>query len=431
MRGDNVLEPDVGPGWRAWLAWGTAAVFYLYEFFARVAPSVMERSMQDDLHVGAAAMGAALGAYFYIYAPLQLVVGGVIDRLGPKYTLAPAVILVAAGCALESFTVNVEMVAAARILQGAGSAFAFVGTVYVAATWFPHRRLALLAGLTTALGMAGGIIGNAGIQNISEAIGWRTTLQGAALFGLGLAVVLFLVLQNRRQSDSGDAEIEGSTPLPFFQAFKVVFSNPQTWLIGLVSACLYAPLPVLGDLWGNRYIVSVTGTDTATASRIVSMLFVGWLIGAPIAGWVSDRFRRRKLILVWATALTFVVTALLIFLPTLEPVPAGALFFIMGVVSCGQIVTFVASIEVNPVLCRGIALSAVNMVVMVVGGLLQPAAGFLLDQIAGPEVTDYSGTEFRQAMIILPALALAGFVLTFFLRESHPGEPEVEEMESP
>lgn len=416
MRPNEILEPEAGPGLRGWLAWGAAALFFLYEFFARVAPSVMERSMQEALHQDAASMGTALGAYFYIYAPLQLVVGGIIDRLGPRQVLIPAVLAVALGCLLESLAPDVGMVALARILQGAGSAFAFVGTIYVAATYFPHRQLALLAGLTTALGMAGGIIGNAGIADISETLGWRTTLQLAAGLGVVLAVFLALVLSGRKEAASpSDASEE---PLPFLHAFKAVILGKQTWIIGLISACLYAPLPVLGDLWGDRYVETMTGVSTSTAARVGSFLFLGWLVGAPLAGWISDHAQRRKVILVISCALTALLGSVLVLATALTVWTAGALFFFLGIVSSAQVITFVASVEVNPRLCKGMAISVTNMIVMVIGGSLQPIVGWILDHMAGAGVTDYSANDFRVAMAVLPGLALVGLCLSFFLKES-------------
>ena len=64
------------PGdWRAWAIWGAAAVFYLYEFFVRVAPSVMQEPLMKVMQVNAAGFGLAMGAYYYVYSPLQLVAG--------------------------------------------------------------------------------------------------------------------------------------------------------------------------------------------------------------------------------------------------------------------------------------------------------------------------------------------------------------------
>jgi MFS family permease len=191
MRLTGTTRGTEPPGdWRAWVIWGTAAVFYLYEFFVRVAPSVMQEPLMEVMHVNAAGFGLAMGAYYYVYSPLQLVAGSLLDRYGARWILLPSVLVVAVGCLLEAFGQTMPGMTVARGLQGLGSAFAFVGTMYLAAQWFPHSRLALIAGLTTALGMAGGILGNAGLQWLIEVEGWRATLH----FSWAAGVVVFLVM---------------------------------------------------------------------------------------------------------------------------------------------------------------------------------------------------------------------------------------------
>jgi hypothetical protein len=45
MKGAGILA-----GLKPWVIWGVAALFYLYEFFVRVAPSVMEPELQRTFH---------------------------------------------------------------------------------------------------------------------------------------------------------------------------------------------------------------------------------------------------------------------------------------------------------------------------------------------------------------------------------------------
>ena len=46
---------------RGWVIWGVAALFYLYEFFVRVAPSAMAPELQETFKLSAAGLGAAIG----------------------------------------------------------------------------------------------------------------------------------------------------------------------------------------------------------------------------------------------------------------------------------------------------------------------------------------------------------------------------------
>jgi len=408
-------------GIRAWVIWGTAALFYLFEFFIRVAPSVMEPELQKTFHLGAAGLGAALGVYYYIYAPMQLAVGGFLDRFGAKRILIPAALLCSAGCFLEVAGSTAWFLSLARGLQGLGSAFAFVGTMYLATLWFPAHRLAFLSGLTTALGMLGAIAGNAGIAKIVETMGWQITLRDAGLFGFVVAAAIFFLIPHEKagQEQQIEAEREPAANRSAIQGLKAVFANPQCWLVGIIGAALYMPLSIFGALWGVQYLSAVTGEDKVTASGAVSMLYVGWLVAGPLAGWMSDRLGRRQLLLLGASVLTTLTTALMLLVTSTSIEVVYGLMLLLGIVSSAQVVSFVCAVEHSPRSFSGTAIASTNMLIMLIGGLVQPLVGVILDAVAGPNASgEYPAHAYRIAMLVLPVSAVIGTVCAYFLKES-------------
>lgn len=419
-------------GWTGWLAWGLVSLFYLYEFLIRVSPSVMEPELQKSFHLSAAGLGAALGAYFYIYAPLQLVVGGLLDEFGVKRILVPAILFCVAGCFLEMFGGSPALLVVARLLQGSGSAFAFVGAMYAAAVWFPPERMALVSGLTTALGMLGAILGNAAVAQFTSIFGWQASLRYAAFFGVFVALAIFFFLPIPKHKEQEKRERTGSPWERILGHLWKVLRNPQTWLIGFIASCLYLPLSVFGGLWGVPYIQANTGISVVEASQVISVLYIGWLVGGPFAGWLSDRIGRRKAMLLGSTALTLLSTIFLVILPPPHVAGMIALLLVIGLASSVQVVGFAAGLEANPAKAAATSIAVVNMIVMLIGGLLQPLVGVMLDHFAASPAEaaagTFSGGDFRIAMILLPALSLIAMVACFFMRETYGGESEEEEL---
>ena len=70
-----------------WLIWGVCATFFACAFFHRVAPSVMFDHLMRDYGVGAAVLGNLSACYFYAYCLVQLPVGALLDRVGPRLLL--------------------------------------------------------------------------------------------------------------------------------------------------------------------------------------------------------------------------------------------------------------------------------------------------------------------------------------------------------
>ena len=59
-------------------------VFFAYGFVHRVAPSVMTGELMSDFSVGGSALGSLSAMYFYAYVALQIPVGLLMDRFGPR-----------------------------------------------------------------------------------------------------------------------------------------------------------------------------------------------------------------------------------------------------------------------------------------------------------------------------------------------------------
>ena len=416
-----MLSEDRGTGFegkvsmRGWMIWGTAALFYLYEFFVRVAPSAMEPELQAHFGLTAAALGAAAGTYYLIYSPMQLLSGTIIDKFGPKRVLLISALVCTFGAFLQIAGDSSMFLVAARFCQGLGSAFAFVGTMYVAAEWFPRSMLAMISGLTTSLGMAGAIIGNAGIANMVEDLGWQSALLVAGMVGLAITALIAIVVPGH---EPADFEQPAEKKPHVLAALKIVYSNPQSWYIGIVGATLYMPLAIIGALWGAEYVISLTGATKLEAASAVSMMYVGWLVGGPIAGYLSDRFNARRLFLVGASIATFFVTLFIALTPSL-PLPAMfGVLLLLGLASTSQVVCFAAAVEHNPHSVTGTSLAATNMIIMLMGGMGEWLFGELLDYFNGPAPAgQFTPEAFHLSIGLLPAMCLIGLVCAMRLKD--------------
>src|SRR3954470_19954672 len=71
----------------AWLVCGLGALFYCYEYFLRISPSVMTQDLMRVYHLDAAMLGNLAAFYYYAYTPMQLPVGVLMDRFGPRRLL--------------------------------------------------------------------------------------------------------------------------------------------------------------------------------------------------------------------------------------------------------------------------------------------------------------------------------------------------------
>ncbi len=411
-------------GWQPWLVWLPAALVFTYAFFHRVAPSVMIDPLMRDLGVGAAVLGNLSAFYFYAYAGLQIPVGMAVDHWGPRRVLTIATGFCALGSLCFALSDTLGWLYLGRLMIGAGSAFGFVGALTLAGRWFAPRRFALVSGLTMMAGMSGGILGQAPLAVAVDAVGWRAPLLGAAAAGGLLALAIWIIVRDRPPGaaarEPGGHLRDGGPRIT--ATLKEVLGRRQNWLIALVGAATSAPLLAFAGLWGVAWLMQVQGMTRPAAAATASALFIGWALGAPLAGYISDRMARRKPALIAAAGGGLACLCALLYLPGLPGAALPVLFFVTGLFLGAMVVCFAAARESNRSAGTGVALAFVNMTVTGTGALFQPLIGFLLDLnwdgALAEGVPLYSPAAYRTAFSVLVGFLIAGLGAAFVVRET-------------
>ncbi|MDR1890690.1 MAG: MFS transporter [Puniceicoccales bacterium] len=259
-----MIKHEKKSGRVAWLAWAAAAIFYLYEYAVRIAPSVMEHELAIEFSASAATMGAVLGSYYLVYAPLQLFAGLLFDRFGGKKVLVPASIVVSIGCLCTIIPASsLVYVTIGRILAGIGSSCAFIGVMYLAAVWFHENKLAFLSGLATSLGLCGALLGQAPLSVLIDKSGWRMSLVLLAIIGLVTFIIVYLFIpQTAYWEHEERVKISSQFSLGNFLAGLIsVCRNKQTWRVGSWPAVYTRPLLCLVNSWEfNTYKIYYAST---------------------------------------------------------------------------------------------------------------------------------------------------------------------------
>ena len=139
-------------------------------------------------------------------------------------------------------------------------------------------------------------------------------------------------------------------------------------------------------------------------------------------GYLSDRLRYRKPILLIFILLTLCSMALILYIPNIPVVYVFSLLFMCGVFSSGQLLTYTFAIECNPIEVKATAVGFVNAMVFLVGSVLQPLIGFFLDLYWNQQMRGgtpiYSPEAYMRAFSWFPLLLIASFLLILFVRES-------------
>jgi MFS family permease len=358
------------------VAWLMAAVFYFSQYVLRSAPSVMMPQLSTAFGMNVVSVASIVGLFYYGYSPFSLIAGAGMDRLGPRKVVPIAAAVVGIGALLFA-TGNTAAASVGRLLQGAGGVFALVGAIYVASKYFPPSQAATLIGATQMFGMAGGAAGQFVVGPlIAKGMAWYTFWVGLGISVLLISGLLFLLLPK-------DTATQKPGPAGgVMKGFYIVFKNPQSILCGLIAGLIFIPTTIFDMVWGVRYLQDAQGFDYASAVLRTAMVPLGWMIGCPLLGFISDRLGRRKPVIIGAATLLLACLAWILFGST-DVFPPYVLGLVAGIASGAAMLPYTVIKEANPPQFGGIATGVVNFLNFTFSALLGPIFAWLLQHLSG------------------------------------------------
>jgi MFS family permease len=396
------------------VAWACCTVFYFLEYAVRSAPGVMIPELQALFGVSALGVSAILGIYYYTYASLSLVAGALLDHYGAKVALPAGALVLSAGCFLFALPLSIAG-DLGRLLQGGGSAFAFVGAVYLAAHGLSAQRLATAIGLTQCVGMLGGTAGQLGVGPlIHGALNTQGFWLLAGILVAAVAVSLFLVTPRQATPAKTTPESKTTSLAAMLQTYRVVFSNPQSYLCGLIAGLLFAPTTILDMVWGVRYLEQDNLFPYRTAVFAASMVPLGWVVGCPAFGWLTDYLGRRKPALLAGMVLMLLCILQLTFAYGL--LPTWVTLFIWGFASGAAMIPYSIIKEVNPDRVKGSATGAMNFLTFSVTAVLGPVFAHTFGKTLSTSV-DHAA-HLRHTFFFWILVVAAAMAVTLALKET-------------
>jgi sugar phosphate permease len=420
---------DLTPGEKyrflPWLICGIGAIFYFYEYLLRIAPSVMTSDLMHAYHLSAAQLGNLSAYFYYAYTPMQLIIGVLLDRYGPRYLLLLACTACTAGAFIFAGSNHIFLAQLSRFLIGFGSAFAFVGALKLATIWLPLERFAAMCGLVSTLGMIGAISGDILLTKLLENYGWRHSTYISAWLGVILTVLIFLIVRDKvkTKSERHQAYHLELNLKEVFASLLQAIKNPYLWLTSTIGCFLFLSLSAFAELWGIPYLTQAHGLTRATAATAISMVFWGWVIGGPLAGWFSDYTKQRKLPIMLGSLLSTITFCIILYVHHLSPTALFILLFIFGILTSVEVIVFAIGREISPNRFAGTSIALINAIIMLGGAIFQPIIGMLLDASWQGKMMHgirfYSAHNYKIALTILPIGFILTFILSFFLRETH------------
>ncbi len=421
MKDDNY---DIQLTWQAWLVCLTAALFFFYEFIQMNILSSLNQDLMAAFSVNAPKLGILSSIYFaanVIFIPLA---GQLLDRFSTRNIILITLSLCIAGTYAFSFTNSLWMAGLFRFMTGIGSAFCFLSSIRLASRWFPSRRMALISGLIVTMAMLGGWVAQAPFSWVVSHVGWRDAVRVDVAVGLVILLLIACIVRDRPNGQHDTCtQKQDLQSLGYWQSMKKAYMNRQNWFAGLYTCLSNLPLFLMGAIWGSLFLEQIHGFNRTEATWITGMIFFGTVIGSPLAGFISDKLGLRKLPMKAGALISLGLVLILVYVPHLNYVVLMVMFFLLGLVSSTQVISYPLIAESNPSYITAMSVSVVSFTTLFGGGFIGiPLFGYLLNWhwhgLVSQGVAVYSASDYHVAMLMMPVALILAFLVTLGLKET-------------
>ncbi len=400
--------------------WLLASIFFLYEFFLRTFVGTVANEIMASLKINAETFALVGSGYYISYGLMQIPVGLLADRFGVKRNLLFATLVCAVATFFFAYSYHFYSAFISRLFMGFGSSFAFVCLLAVALNWFPRKNFAFFVGASQFIGTAGPLLAGGPLEMIVQHYQghWRLVLALIGSFGILLFLLILIIVRDKPKAASERELLLLERKITIWQQIKLLVSNSQAWFIGSYSMFVYVSVALLGAIWGTDYL-EARGMPVTVAAYVISTVWVGYAIGCPLLGWISDRIKRRKPLLYGSALLGLVMINFILFMPGDNPWLFGVLFFLLGIAATGQSVGFAAMSDHVERNIQATAMGLNNGFITMGGAFLPPLVSLMIHTRDSHNHLHLVQSQFTHAFIALPFLYLIGFIIaTVFIRES-------------
>lgn len=390
----------------------TAALFFFYEFVQMHMFDAINDSLREAFHVSATSLSLLSSSYLWADLLFLLPAGILLDKYSVRKNLIIALLLCVIGTLGFGLATSFWSAAFFHFLAGIGNAFCFVACVMLVTRWFPERQQGTMIAVVITMAFLGGITAQAPLSALSHALGWRMALVADALLGVVILWLVYALVE-----DSPVAKTIKEEQANLSHELPIALSNRQNYFAGLYTSLLNLPIMVLCALWGMSYLAIVHQLTKSQATDVVSMIFVGSIIGSPLIGYWSDKIGERRRPMLLGGVLTLALSFLLPLSLHLNYVSLLLLFFALGLVSSTQVLAYPMVAESNSLKVTGTATAVASCIIMGGAAVAQVLFGKLLDWHWAGVIEHgqrvYSAMDYQFAMWLFPITIFIGIVAAY------------------
>ena len=395
------MEKNILPIKKAVIIFSVFACGYFISALLRAITATLSPLLTSEFSLSAGDLGLLAGGYFLGFASMQIPLGHLLDKHGPKKIVSSFLLIAIIGTIAFALAQNFAGLLLSRILIGVGVSACLMGPLTAYRIWLADEyQQRANAWMLMVLSM-GFVFSTLPVQILLPVIGWRW------VFGL-IAILIFLVILMtiffipKWKNNEINEELNNNSSL------SIVWKNQfflSTIPLGLFN---YGGMVAIQTLWAGPWMVRVSGYNPMESATGLFWINITMLIAFFIFGYILPKvtklgFETMKIMKI-GLPISYLSLLMIIFLGN----NAGALFFTIYLLTSIVLTLTQPAVALSfPTKIAGTSLTSFNLLIFVGTFIMQWSIGIAID------ISKYLGFSETKSFQIAFSLYLIICVISY------------------
>ena len=388
-------------------------VFFVFAFgyflscLLRAITATLSPILTSEFNLLAADLGLLAGGYFLGFACMQIPLGYLLDKYGPKKIVSSFLLIALIGTSSFALAQSFSGLLISRILIGVGVSACLMAPLTGYRIWFAENQQQRANSWMLMIASLGFLSSTLPVQLLLPSFGWRWIFGGiAALILVSIILMLAFIPKWDHQKDESlkDQIKQGSLADVWKNKFFI-----SVIPMGLFN---YGGLMAIQTLWAGPWMIRVAGyTPLESATGLfwinITMLISFFLWGYFLPKITNFGFSALKILKLGLPVSFFVMLIIIILGPK-----AGAFYITLFILSSIFLSVTQPAVGLSfPSNLAGKALTSFNLLIFLGTFIMQWLMGLVIDLIKNSGYSEILG--FRSAFSVFLILSLVSYL--FFL----------------
>jgi len=367
------MEKNILPIKKAVLIFFVFACGYFISCLLRAITATLSPLLTNEFNLLAGDLGLLAGGYFLGFASMQIPLGYLLDRHGPKKIVSSFLLIAIIGSAAFALAQNFAGLLISRILIGVGVSACLMGPLTGYRIWFADEYQQRGNSWMLMIASSGFVFSTLPVQILLPIFGWRWIFGGITiLIFIVIILTLLFIPPWKKETDNNDKKNSGLLS----DVWKNKFFR-STIPLGLFN---YGGIMAVQTLWAGPWMIRVAGYDPLESATGLFWINATMLIAFFVWGYILPKINKLGLdtmkLLKFGLPISYV--SLLVIIISGEN--AGALHFVIYILTSIVLSLTQPAVAMRfPTSLAGKSLTSFNLLIFLGTFIMQWGIGLIID----------------------------------------------------